>query len=194
MKTVGFDLILKALDVALDRRKIVFAVAGLFAAFLASALFLWLASKTRDDGLSTILNLLGLLISWVISTLVTGAVAKMSYDELSDRPAQGWSAALNYSLSHWTSLILSPLALLIGIILIAVGELAILFLGRIPYLGELWASLLFPLLIVLNIFLILLGFLSSWLIRAATRSTRCSMPWGPCGVLRAGSWPTWASP
>jgi uncharacterized membrane protein (DUF485 family) len=175
MKTGGLDLILKALDVSLDRRKIAFAIAGLFLAFLGIYLFQWIGSKVDNDTVRIIFAILGLLIGWAISTIVSGTVAKMSYDELNDRPAQGWSAALSYSLSHWTSLVLSPLSLVIGFILIALVEFVVLLLGRIPYLGELWASILFPVLIVLNIFLILLVYLGWWLVPAIVAGEGSSM-------------------
>jgi len=58
-------------------------------AFAAALLFQWLAGKVDNDTARIILEVLGLLIGWAISAIVSGTVAKMSYDELSDRPAQG---------------------------------------------------------------------------------------------------------
>ena len=166
MQTIGFDLVLKALDVSLDRRKVSFTIGGLFVMTLVAGLFFYIAAEVESGFLTVLFTLLAAVAAWVLSTLVCGAVAKMSYDDLSERPAQGWQTALSYARSHLVSLLFSPLLLWIGIALVFLGEFILLFLGRIPYLGELWAALLFLPLVVLNLFLILLSYLGAWLIPA----------------------------
>jgi hypothetical protein len=77
-----------------------------------------------------------------------------------------WRSALGYAQQHLVSLLFSPLLLWIGIVLVVLAEVILLLLGRIPYLGELWAAILFLPLFLLNLFLILLGYLGVWLIPA----------------------------
>ena len=166
MRTVGFELILDALDVSLDLRKVAFTMAGLFVTGAVSGLLSYIALAAGDGILAIVLIILAGLIAWILSNLVYGTVAKMSYDELSRRPSEGWQAALGYAARHLLTLLFSPLVLLIVIILVVVVEGAILLVGRIPYLGELWASLLFLPLVLLNLFLILLSSLGVWLIPA----------------------------
>lgn len=170
MRTFGFDLILQALDVSLDRRKIALAIGGLFVTALVSSVFFYMAVQVESVLLAAVFMLLGGMGAWVLSTLVQGAVAKMSYDDLSRRPVQGWEAALGFSSRHLLTLFFSPLVLALSIGLILLGEVIVLFLGRIPYVGELWASLLFLPLVLVNVFLILLGSLGMWLIPAVVAS------------------------
>jgi hypothetical protein len=166
MKTVGFELILEAFDVSLDVRKIAFAIGGLFVTGAVAGLLLYLALAVDSELLAVVLLVLAGLAAWILASLVYGTVAKMSYDDLSRRPAQGWRSALGYMARRLLTLLCSPLVLQIAIVLIVVVEALVLLLARIPYVGELWASLLFLPLVVLNLFLILLSYLGVWLIPA----------------------------
>lgn len=166
MKTVGFELILEAFDVSLDVRKIAFAIGGLFVTGAVAGLLLYLALAVDSELLAVVLLVLAGLAAWILASLVYGTVAQMSYDDLSRRPAQGWRSALGYMARRLLTLLFSPLVLQIAIVLIVVVEGLVLLLARIPYFGELWASLLFLPLVVLNLFLILLSYLGVWLIPA----------------------------
>jgi hypothetical protein len=166
MRTVGFELILEALDVSLDSCKIVFAIGGLFVVGGVTGLLSFIGQEVDSDPVATALLVLAALAAWILSNLVYGTVAKMSYDDLGRRPNHGWLPALGYAARHLPALLFSPLALLIAIALVLVVEGLVLMVGHVPYLGELWVSLLFLPLVVLNLFLILLGYLGVWLVPA----------------------------
>lgn len=166
MENFGIDTILRALDISLDRRKAGFAIAGLFVSTLVAGLFFYIAIEAGSGFITVLFGLLGVIASWVLSTLVTGTLARMSYNELSTGRTLGWRPALAYSRGHLGTLIFSPLALGVGILLALLVQLILLFLGRIPYLGELWVAVLFLPLVVINLFIILLAYLGGWLIPA----------------------------
>ena len=166
MRTVGFELILEALDASLDSRKIAFAMGGLLVTGAVIGLLLYLAQAVDSGLLTIVLLVLAGLAAWILAGLVYGTIAKMSYDDLSRRTGHGWYSALGYMTRRLPTLLLSPLVLLIAIVLIVVLEGLVLMAGRIPYVGELWASLLFLPLVVVNLFLVLLSSVGVWLVPA----------------------------
>lgn len=162
MQLTGLDLLLKAFDISLDWRKLGSTVLGLVATFIAAYPFFWIADKVENIVIGAIFMLVMLAVVWVLFTLVTGTVSKLSYENLAGREI-GVMDALSFAARHIFSLCLSPLVLCIGVGVVMLAELVLLLLGRIPVLGEIWASLLFLPLFVLNLLLILLAFLGSWL-------------------------------
>ncbi|MBC8264426.1 MAG: zinc ribbon domain-containing protein [Anaerolineales bacterium] len=162
MQLTGLDLLLKAFDISFDWRKLGFTILGLVATFVAASPFLWIAAEVDNTAIGAIFMLVMLAVVWVLFTLVTGTVSKLSYENMRGQ-RMGVMDALSFATRHIFSLCLSPMVLWIGIGVVMLVELVLLLLGRIPVLGEIWASLLFLPLFVLNLFLIMLGFLGSWL-------------------------------
>ncbi len=166
MRTVGFELILEALDVSLDLRKIAFAMGGLFVTGAVAGLLVFIALTVDSTALTIALLAVAGLFVWVLASLVQGTIAKMSYDDLNRRHGGGLSGALGYTARRLHILLFAPLVLTIGIVLVLVVEGLLLLIGRIPNVGELWVSLLFLPLVLLNLFVILLSYLGVWLIPA----------------------------
>jgi ribosomal protein L40E len=162
MQLTGLDLLLNAFDISFDWRKLGFTILGLVATFVAAYPFFWIATEVDNTAIGAIFILVMLAVVWVLFTLVTGTVSKLSYEDMRGR-RMGVMDALSFAALHIFSLCLSPMVLWIGVGVVILVELVLLLLGRIPILGEIWASLLFLPLFVLNLFLILLGFLGSWL-------------------------------
>lgn len=164
MDNFGIDTILKALDVSFDRRKAGFAIVGLFITVAVTGVFAYIAIEADSGFISVISGLVALTAGWILLTLVVGTLAKMSYHELGDHPPLSWRGALAYSQRHLSTLLFSPLALILGIFLAQVAEAVLLFAGRIPYLGELWVAVIFLPLLIFNLFLALLAYLGMLLI------------------------------
>ena len=162
MRLTGLDLLLKAFDISLDWKKLGFTILGLFATIIAAYPFSWMADEVDNIVIGAIFTLIMLVVVWVLAALITGTVSKLSYEDLLGRRI-GVMDALSFAARYILSLLFSPLLLWIGVGIVMLIELNLLFLGRIPFLGELWASLLFLPIFVLNLFLILLAFLGSWL-------------------------------
>jgi hypothetical protein len=172
VETFGLDTIFKALDVSLDRRKAGFAIGGLFITVLVAGLFTYISVEAESEYISVVSGLVAAASGWILLTLVVGTLAKMSYDELSGRPASGWGAPLAHSRRHLGTLLFSPLALILIISLVEVAQVVLLFAGRIPYLGELWVAVIFLPLLLVNLFLALLLYLGILLIPPVVAAER----------------------
>ncbi|MBC7258247.1 MAG: zinc ribbon domain-containing protein [Chloroflexi bacterium] len=163
MQDRGFALILKAIDVSLDVRKLGVAVVGLAATLGVAAFLSFLGSRTGDAGL-VLFTLLAALVMWVGISLVYGAVTRLSYLHLTQGNPGSWRDALGYALGHLVSLMFTGLVLAFAVLGVFLVEVIVLLLGRIPYLGELIASAAFLPLTVLNAFVLLVITVGSWLI------------------------------
>ena len=166
MQTTGIDLLLKAIDVSLDRRKLALAVLGLVTASVIGGIFFGLAMTVDNVVAVALLALLGLIAVWVIATLFTGAISKMSYESLVGRPPLDVGDALRYAANHLTSLLFAPLLLAAVILAVYIAEVIVLLLGRIPTLGPILTSLLFLPLVLVNMFLLAFVFFGAWLVPA----------------------------
>jgi len=164
METFGLDTISKALHVSLDRRKVGFATGGLLVTVLVAGPFIYIVDRAESDFIGGLSGWAGSLLSWILLTFIVGTLAKMSYDELSGRPPLGWKTLFDYVRRHLKTLLLSPVALILGISLIQAAQVVLLFPGRIPYLGELWVAVVFLPLLLINLFLVLLTYLGMLLI------------------------------
>jgi hypothetical protein len=166
MQTTGIDLLLRAIDVSLDRRKLTLAVLGLVVAGLIGGMFFGLAGRVDDTAVKALLALLGLIAVWAVTTLFTGAISKMSYESLVGRPPLTMGEALRYAATHLTSLLFAPLLLAAMILAVYIAEAIVLLLGRIPTAGPILTSLLFLPVVLINMFLLAFVFLGAWLVPA----------------------------
>lgn len=163
MKDKGLALILKAIDVSLDVQKLGVAAAGLAATLGAAAFLAFLGSRTGVAG-SVLFGLLAAIALWVGISLVYGTITRLSFLHLTQGDAGSWRDALGYALSHLTGLMFTGLALALVVLGVFLVEVIVLLLGRIPYLGELLASVAFLPLTLLNAFVLLVITVGSWLI------------------------------
>jgi hypothetical protein len=166
MQPTGIDLLLKALDVSLDRRKLALAVLGLVAAGLIAGIFFGLAAFLDNNVAVALVALLGLIAIWVVATLFTGAIAKLSYDNLAGRPPPGLGEALRYAANHLAGLLLAPLLLWVMILVAIIAEAVVLLLGRVPAVGPILSALLFLPLVLINGFLLVFVLVGGWLVPA----------------------------
>ena len=165
MQTTGFDTIMRSIDIALDRRKLGLAFGGALAFIIAGALFAFLGIAVSDEiAVSVIFFILGAIASWVLYALFSGAITHMSWQDLTQGRRPSASESLAFSWSNILSLLFSPLALVLLGVLFLVVEVLILFLGRIPYLGEILVSLAFLPLVIINMLLIIGVVAGTWLI------------------------------
>ncbi|MCL5961598.1 MAG: hypothetical protein M1358_20180 [Chloroflexi bacterium] len=110
------------------------------------------------------MSLLGLLILWVGLTITYGLVVKMSHEHLTAGSAMQWRAALSYVLAHLNGFLLGPIVFGIALFLVLAVEVVVLLLGRIPFLGEIVASLLFLPVMALNFGALVAVLFGSWLL------------------------------
>lgn len=166
MQTTGIDLLLKAIDVSLERRKLALAVVGLVVMGVIGGIFFGLAGRVDDIAVKAILAFLGLIALWVIAALFIGAISKMSYESLAGRPSPGIGEALRYAVNHLTSLLFAPLLLWVVILAVYIAEAIVLLLGRVPTAGPIMSSLLFLPVVLINMLLLAFVFFGAWLVPA----------------------------
>jgi hypothetical protein len=167
-----FGFLMKALGVASDVRKLGVTVVGFVVTVTLANLLIGLNSvggasssvppnafRPAPDLTSNIAStgltaLLALVVWWVGSSLTIATVTRMSVGQLSgdENQARNWRTALDYVTAHLDGFLLGPLVF--GLILLAlfIVELLVLFIGRIPYLGELLIGLAFLPLLLINLF------------------------------------------
>jgi hypothetical protein len=162
MQPKGIDLLLRAFDVSLDWRKLGFAMLGFIAIGIITRPFVWIMEEVRGV-VESVFFLIMLVVIWILWTFISGTVSKLSYEDLRGRKV-GLVDAMSFVAQRMLSLLISPLVLWFGIGVVILIELILLLFGRVPFLGELFASALFLPLFVVNFFLLLLALLGSWLI------------------------------
>ena len=166
MNASGFDLILRAIDLSFDRRKLSLAILGAIATVIVGGVFVWIGNQlARDTGILALLFYLTGLIGAVATMAVfSGAITRISYGDLVGQPVQRISEALSLSLGRLPTLLLSPLLIVLGVAVAALIEALALLIGRIPILGELIVSIAFVPLVLFNAFLPIVVAVSVWLI------------------------------
>lgn len=162
----GLDLMFRAMDVALDRRKLALAVLGFLAAGILGALLFWVFGRLTLDSvlLSVVVGLVGAILLWCILTFATATLSRLIFRELGEGKRETVRDALRYASQHFLVYLLSPLVLVIGLVLVLVGESVFLLLGRVQYVGELAVSLAFLPLVILNLAVILVAWFGTALI------------------------------
>ncbi len=163
MKDKGFGLILKAIDVSMGLRKLLTAVVGFAATLAVLALLMFLGTRTGTGG-AIFFGLLALIAAWIGFSLVYGTITRMSYLHLTTGDPGTWQDAFGYATSHLASLMFTGLVLALAALGLFIAEIVVMLLGRIPYLGELLASLAFLPLTIINAFALLVLIVGGWLI------------------------------
>jgi len=157
--TAGLDLMFRALDAALGRRKLGLALLGSLAVGMVGAIFVWLFAQVALDSaaIGAGIGLVGAIVLWFILTVVTAIITRLIFLELGEGRKISVREALRYTRQHFLTFLLSPLVLVIGLVLILVVESIFLLVGRVEYVGELAVSLVFLPLVALNLAVIVVA-------------------------------------
>lgn len=155
----GPELLFRAVDVALDHRKLALGVLGLVAAGIVAALFLWLAGTLAEASgvLAVALGVIGVIALWLVLTYFSGAITRLAFLELGEGQRGEVRQALSYARRHLMGFFLSPLALLVVLVLTLGAEALLLLIGRVDYVGELVVSLVFLPLVLVNLGVLILA-------------------------------------
>jgi hypothetical protein len=173
----GLHLLSRAIDVAMEQRKLALSALGILAAgILGASVFRVFVGTLWDSALlSAAVGLVGAILLWCILTFVAAILSRLIVQELGRGKRESIRQAFRYVRRHYLAFLLSPLVLVIGLILVVVGESVFLLLGRIQYIGELAVSLAFLPLIVLNLTLILVAWFGSALIYPIVADVGCGI-------------------
>jgi len=153
----GPSLMFRAMDAALDYRKLGVLLLGLLVAGLVGAAFFWIFAEALAESavVGAAVGVVGSIALWLILTFTTAAVTRLLILELNSGERGAIREALAFAGRHLLAFLFSPLLLILGLVLIIVGESIFLLVGRIDYLGELVVSLAFLPLVILNMLVIL---------------------------------------
>jgi hypothetical protein len=163
MEDKGIDLLLKAADISFDRRKVLVAIGGMIAIAIVVALPSMLALRSTSLVVIACVTIPALIAGWVILWWAVGTIARLSYEDLVGEPERSLRDALTVAGRRLPSLLLSPLLLVLAGVAVVVVELIIFAIGRIPYVGELWAACWFLPLIVVNLAVLVIFMLGFWI-------------------------------
>jgi len=160
-----------ALSAASDLRKLAVVVIGFFATIAAITLFSGLASlgartavgttpgfRPAQDLASTIVGfllsvVLTLVAVWIGGCLTIGTVTRMCVDQ--EPGSDSWRRALGYVMGHLSGFLFGPLVFWIMLWLLAIAELIVLQLAKIPFLGELLFGVATLPILVINLLLVI---------------------------------------
>ena len=164
MQTAGLDTIFRAIDVALDRRKLTLAFLGALAIIIGTGFFAYLAGTVNDGASAVIFLVMAGLAAWTLNALFSGALACMSWHDLTTGRKFTMVEALTFSSQHILSFALSPLALGVVGVAVVLAEVLLFMLGRIDHIGELLVSVLFLPTVIVNALLMVGVVGGSWLV------------------------------
>lgn len=176
----GFDLLLKAIDVALDLRKIGLAILGTLMIMLITAPFgvggmfiagggLVAGSSSSRDALVFLggcLNLVAGMVFFILVMLLFGAIARMAYADLSGNFRSGIMDGVQFAFRNALSLGFSPIMLFIVALALSILEIILFLPGRVPEVGILWVSCIALPVLIINMALILMLYFGLLLIPA----------------------------
>ncbi len=162
----GLDMILRAIDVALDYRKLGLLFVGFLVTGVVGLLFFWIATQVlfESTAIAAAIGLVGLGTVWLSSTFVTAVISRLILVQLREGRKEDLREAAGYVRQTYLSFLLSPVVLSLGLVLALVAEFMLLLVGRIDYLGELLVSLAFLPLLALNLVIILVAWFGTALI------------------------------
>jgi hypothetical protein len=161
-----FGILMRALSVASDVRKLGVTLVGFVVTVMLASILVGLGSggaagppNTFRPGPNPVASgltaLLALLVWWVGSSLTIATVTRMCVSQLTgDQTGESvsWRKALDYVTGHLAGFLFGPLVFGVILLLLIVAEIVVLFVGRIPYLGELLIGIAFLPLLLINLF------------------------------------------
>ena len=160
MHQMRFDVreILRSPRIALSLQRIWIQFLGLTVGFLGYLFFTYLSFITSGIGLSAAWNKYGLLpclfpesspnwysmiiyfigVIWLMAVylIASTAVSRATYMLVKENHFYTWTEAIRFALKKTASILLSPIAILLIIVLLIAGGAIIGLLGKIPFVGE----------------------------------------------------------
>lgn len=152
------EVFTRAINSALDRDQLIVAAGGALLAGLVGFIGLLIAGNLLTDSppLAVAFVVASAVIVWITIALATGCITKMSHANLTGLPPVTIREALNFGWRRLPELAFTPIACLAIAVAIGLAETVVMLVGRIDYVGEVIASLLFLPALALNLFLIVL--------------------------------------
>jgi hypothetical protein len=163
MPTRGFDLLLAALDAAVDRSKVVLAVLDVVLAVSAGFVVVLLANLVGDRRLALALALIWAIAVWLIHALVTGAISRIAYVELRGGPRISLAEGVAYATRHAASFVVVPLLPVLAAIAVAGVEWLAFLVSRVPGAGDVLTAVLFLPAVLINAAVLVLVAIGVWL-------------------------------
>ena len=164
--TNTIDLMLRALDVGFDRRKLLFTVLFMILSLLIFGVFALpgalLLNDSAPSGLRIMLIIflfgIGYILLLMMGGLLQGGLSYMAVTQLTTGLRVGLGPALAYTFRRALSFGFAPFVPLVLTLIVLFVEVVVLLPGRVAALSSIWPALLFYPLLLLNV-LVALGLL-----------------------------------
>mgnify|MGYP001001388634 CR=1 len=126
----GISEVFDCLEVAFDRKKILFQLIGTALAAGSVFLFSWIGILTGNYVGSNIFNIIGLIMAFVLTAFTFTGVSRMAYKELTVGEKISVKDALEFSKKNTLSVILSPIMIAAAGGIVILAEYLVFLLGR----------------------------------------------------------------
>ena len=166
MRQSALEVVFKAIDISLEVNKLLFTSLGLListgiAASCWYALgWLWPAQAMYALVIAPLL----VLLPWLTLVIFLGALSRISYQCTANGQHLTWKDGLIWSVRHLGALALTPLVVIATGSLVLLAEAAVLLVGRISFVGELLAGLLFLPFMIINVGVTVAVVFGIWLV------------------------------
>lgn len=153
----GINEVMDCLEVAFDRKKILFQLAGIALSAAAVVLFSWLGGLAAPGLAANALNLTGAFVAAAIMAVFLTGISRMSYKELTVGEKISPKEALEFSKSNILSLLLTPVALAASAGAVFLLQYAIFLLGRFSLVQVVISVFSAPVLVLNAVMILFLG-------------------------------------
>ncbi|TAK33586.1 MAG: hypothetical protein EPO21_12630 [Chloroflexota bacterium] len=166
MRQSALEVVFKAIDISLEVNKLLFTSLSLLvsAGIVASCWFamglLWPDRPVYALAIAPLM----IVLPWLTLVIFLGALSKISYQCASAGQHMTWREGLAWAIHHLVPLALTPLTLIATGGLVLLAQAAVLLVGRVSFVGELIAGVLFLPFMVINVGLTVAAVFGIWLI------------------------------
>jgi len=151
----GISDVFDCIEISFDRKKIVFQLIGTAIAVGAAFLGVWLGSLSSNGIIASAAQLIGFVVAFLSMIVTLTAVSRMSYKELTVGEKLSAKEALAFCKKNISSIIITPLLVVLAAVLLLAAEYLVFLLGRFA-IGQIFISLFSGPVLLINALIVLL--------------------------------------
>jgi len=151
----GISDVFDCIEISFDRKKIVFQLIGTAIAAGAAFLGVWLGSMSSNAVIASAAQLIGFVVAFLSIIVTLTAVSRMSYKELTTGEKLSAKQALEFCKKNISSIIITPLLVVLAAALVILAEYLVFLLGRFA-VGQIFISIFSGPVLLINALIALL--------------------------------------
>lgn len=151
----GVSDVFDCIEISFDRKKIVFQLIGTAIAVGAAFLGVWLGSLSSNGVVASAAQLIGFAVAFLSMIVTLTAVSRMSYKELTTGEKLSAKEALGFCKKKISSIIITPLLVVLAAVLLLAAEYLVFLLGRFA-VGQIFISVFSGPVLLINALIVLL--------------------------------------